>query len=169
MWVKLDEIGWKWMKVNESEWKWMKVNESGWNWMKLDESGWKWIKMDESGWKWKKVDESGWKYPRCYMHLWCRYILHVDSNINIAFKTIKIFYSQSKSKVLFSSYSFLLHPCTHMCFHYDIMISSLSYLSTSHMILTDAGRLKAAEESKYHAKTHHWTFCLCSGFDPINV
>ena len=35
-----------------------------------------------------------------------------------------------------------------------ILIRLLGY-NIFNMILTDAGRLKAAEESKYHAKTHH--------------
>ena len=37
--------------------------------------------------------------------------------------------------------------------HNTIIIESSLYYH--HLISTDAGRLKAAEESKYHAKTHH--------------
>ena len=37
----------------------------------------------------------------------------------------------------------------------SVMLISLSGYNIFNMILADAGRLKAAEESKYHAKTHH--------------
>ena len=55
--------------------------------------------LKKVSYKWVKVVESGWKYPRCYMHLWCRFL------------SFKLYYIIWLMKTMVSLQLWLQNPC----------------------------------------------------------